>query len=242
MAVEVTPITVALRATRSRRSPGAILYPLLRTKITGVLLVVVVLALWECSARFGWVVSSNWPPFSSVLAETWRGLTSGDLSLVLLASLARMLAGYLIGAVCGVMLGLLFGTVPILDKFLTPIAEALRPLPLPALVPPLILFLGLDNALKIFVVAFAIVFPVLVSTVGGIRDVDEILIATARVFGASRTRTLFHVILPAALPSICAGLRISLSLALVTTVVAEMIAGSSGVGFTILQAQYSLLP
>jgi ABC-type nitrate/sulfonate/bicarbonate transport system permease component len=214
----------------------------LHSRATGVALVIGLLLLWECSARFGWVVSQNWPPFSTVLVATWNGLVSGSLSLVLASSMARMIAGYAIGGLIGIVLGLLLGSVPWLDRFVTPIVEALRPLPLPALVPPLILFLGLDDALKIFVVAFAVVFPVLVSTVGGVRNIDPVLLATARTFGANRGRTLLRVVLPAALPSICAGLRISLSLALVTTVVAEMIAGSSGIGFAILQAQYGLKP
>ncbi len=213
-----------------------------RTRASGFTLVVALLLLWEFSARFGWVVSQNWPPFSLVLVATARGLWSGDLSGPLAASLARMAAGYVIGSVFGIALGLLIGTIGVLDRFMTPLIEALRPLPLPALVPPLILFLGLDDRLKVFVVAFAVVFPVLVSTLGGVRDIDEVLIRTARTFGASRARTLAKVVLPASMPSISAGLRISLSLALVTTVVAEMIAGSSGIGYSILQAQYGLRP
>jgi ABC-type nitrate/sulfonate/bicarbonate transport system permease component len=242
VAVEVGRLLSVPDTVGTARWFGRLRFPILRTRVTGFALVVALLLLWECSARLGWMVSQNWPPFSLVLTATWRGLWSGELAAPLAASMARMVSGYLIGSSCGIVLGLLLGTVRVLDRFVTPLIEALRPLPLPALVPPLILFLGLDDALKIFVVAFAVVFPVVVSTVGGVRDIDEVLIGTARTFGASRARTLLRVVLPAAMPSICAGLRISLSLALVTTVVAEMIAGSSGIGYTILQAQYGLRP
>lgn len=214
----------------------------MRRRISGILLVLALLGLWEASARLEWVVSTNWPPFSAVLAETIRGLASGELSLVLLASLGRMTIGYVVGGVAGILTGLLIGNFRMLDRFLSPVAEALRPLPIPAIVPPLILFLGIDDALKIFVVGFAVFFPVLVSTVGGVRSVDEVLLNTGATFRAGSFTRLFRIILPAASPAIASGLRISLSLALITTIVAEMIAGSSGIGYTIVSAQYALRP
>jgi ABC-type nitrate/sulfonate/bicarbonate transport system permease component len=238
--VDVTPrhFRGAPRKPRGRSAPLMVL----PARTSGFLLVLCLLALWEASARLNWVQSQNWPRFSDVVLSTWHGLVNGELLGILASSILRMMSGYAIGSVCAIVLGLIVGMSPFLDKFLTPVAEALRPLPLPALVPPMILFLGLDDALKISAVAFAIFFPVFVSTVGGIRDVDEVLLATGRAFGASRLRIAMSIMLPAALPAICAGLRISLSLALVTTVVAEMIAGSSGIGYAILQAQYSLKP
>jgi ABC-type nitrate/sulfonate/bicarbonate transport system permease component len=211
-------------------------------RTSGILLVLVLLGIWEASARLGWVVSTNWPPFSEIAEEMVRGLVSGDLLGVLAASMGRMMAGYLIGGACGILLGLVLGTVRALDRFVSPVAEALRPLPIPAIVPPLILFLGIDDTLKVSVVALAIFFPVLVSTVGGVRNVEQVLLGTGATLQAGAVRTLFAIILPAASPAICSGLRISLSLALITTVVAEMIAGSSGIGYTIVSAQYALRP
>ena len=212
------------------------------TRLSGFLLVLALLGLWEASARLHWVNSQSWPAFSAVLVATWHGLASGELSGILGASLGRMFAGYFAGGICGIAAGLLLGTIGLLDRLATPIAESLRPLPIPAIVPPLILFLGLDNALKIFVVAFSVFFPMLVSTVGDVRGVDGVLLDTARTFGTGRPRILVRVILPAALPAILAGLRITLSLALITTVVAEMIAGSSGIGYYIILTQYALRP
>ncbi|MGB6447620.1 MAG: ABC transporter permease [Xanthobacteraceae bacterium] len=209
---------------------------------SGLLLVLMLLAFWEVSARLHWVNSQSWPSFTAVLAATWRGLASGELSGILASSLKRMFAGYFIGSGIGVVVGLLLGRVRMLDRLVTPVTEALRPLPIPAIVPPLILFLGLDDALKIFVVGFSVFFPVLVSTVGGVRSIDEVLLSTANTFGTSRLRVLTRVVLPAAAPAILAGLRIALPLALITTVVAEMIAGSAGIGYYIVLTQYSLRP
>jgi ABC-type nitrate/sulfonate/bicarbonate transport system permease component len=211
-------------------------------RTSGFLLVLALLGLWEVSARLHWVSSQSWPAFSAVLMATWHGLRSGELLGILGSTLARMFAGYFIGCGCGIAVGLLLGTVRTLDRLVTPLTEALRPLPIPAIVPPLILFLGLDDALKVFVVAFSVFFPVLVSTVGGVRGIDEVLLSTARTFGTSAWRKLTRVVLPAAAPAILAGLRIALSLALITTVVAEMIAGSAGVGHFILITQYALRP
>lgn len=223
------------------RTPG-LAAALTRTRATGFLLVLALLILWELSARLGWVNSRNWPPFSAILVETWRGLLSGELSLLLGASLARMVVGYAIGSILGIGFGLCLGTVRLLDRLVTPLIETVRPLPIPAIIPPLILFLGLGDALKIFAVALATFFPVFVNTIGGVRSVDDVLLRTARTFGVGRARTLAKVILPAALPSILSGLRIGLALALIVTVVAEMIAGSSGIGYYIIVTQYALRP
>lgn len=227
---------------RGRSGLRALFDAITRTRLSGFLLVLALIVLWELSARLSWVNSQSWPSFSAVIAATWRGLVSGELLSVLLSSLGRMFAGYFIGCACGVAVGLLLGTARILDRLITPLAESLRPLPIPAIIPPLILFLGLDNALKVFVVAFSVFFPVLVSTVGGVRSVDEVLLNTASTFRTSRLRTLTRVVLPAAMPAILAGLRIALSLALITTVVAEMVAGSAGVGYYIMVMQYALRP
>lgn len=142
----------------------------------------------------------------------------------------------------GVTLGLVLGTVPLLKRALDPVIEALRPLPVPAIVPPLILFLGIDSALKVTVAAISVTFPVLVSTLGGVQSIDPVLLAMSRTFGKSRMKTMTSVVLPAALPSVFAGLRIALAIALVTTVVAEMIAGSDGIGYYLVQAQFSMYP
>lgn len=102
--------------------------------------------------------------------------------------------------------------------------------------------LGVDNALKIFVISLACFFPVFLNTPGGIGAVDDVLLQTARTFRISGRKTLLSVVLPASLPMIAAGIRTATGIALVVTVIAEMIAGSSGLGYYIIQMQYALKP
>jgi ABC-type nitrate/sulfonate/bicarbonate transport system permease component len=234
--------TTAVDAAQHLRSVERSLSPATISRIAGWFVLAGLLALWEISARFALVKNQGWPPFSDVLGATISGLRSGELPSIMASTLERMFTGFAIGSAVGIVLGLAIGTIPVLRYFLTPIIEAVRPLPIPAIVPPLILFLGIDDALKVSVVALSVMFPVLINTEGGVSSVDPVLLATARTFRKPRLFTLAFVIFPAVLPAIFAGLRISLSLALVTTVVAEMIAGSGGVGFYIMVTQYGMRP
>jgi ABC-type nitrate/sulfonate/bicarbonate transport system permease component len=211
-------------------------------RLSGVLLVVALLLLWEASARLGWVNSSNWPPVTGVFAALLRGFSDGELARLLTSTLSRMAAGYVIGCGCGIALGLLLGTNRWARYVLKPLIEVMRPIPAPAIVPPLILLLGVDNALKIFVVALACFYPVFLNTLAGVAGVDEVLLQTARTFKVSARRVLLNVILPASLPMIAAGMRTATGIALVVTVIAEMIAGSAGLGYYIIQMQYALKP
>lgn len=215
---------------------------ILETRATGVALVAVLLLLWEASARWGWVQSSTWPPVSLIVASTVEGIASGSLVGILASTLSRMFAGFFIGSALAVILGLVLGSLPAVYRYVNPLIEAIRPIPTPAIIPPLILFLGVDDALKIFIVALASFFPVLVNTVGGVRGTSDVLLQTAQTFHAGPVRTIFSVTLPSCLPAIFAGLRISLGLALVVAVVAEMISGGSGVGYFIIETQYATRP
>jgi NitT/TauT family transport system permease protein/sulfonate transport system permease protein len=123
---------------------------------------------------------------------------------------------------------------------LHPTVELLRPIPIPAIVPPLILVLGIDEGLKLFVVAFSVFFPVLVNTIGGVRAVDPVALDLARTLRVGRLARLRCVVLPASLPYIFAGLRVGVSLALIITVTAEMIAGGAGVGYFLMTMQYAM--
>ncbi len=224
------------RAASSRRTGLA------ETRLSGFLLVLALLALWEASARLGWTGSTNWPPFTAVLRAAVLGLGSGELLAPLGGTLARTLAGFVAGGLFGIVAGLLLGASPLAARAFNPVVEVLRPIPIPAIVPPLILFLGLGDELKIFVTAFGTFFPVLVNTFGGTRDVGTTLLQTAATFRVGRLATLAYVILPASLPSILSGLRVGLGLALVITITAEMIAGAGGLGYFIVQTQYAMRP
>lgn len=211
-------------------------------RLNGVILVFGLLALWEASARLGWASSTSWPPVSAVFLSLFRGFVSGELPLLLASTLMRATAGYVIGCGLGIGFGLLLGSNRWSRYVLKPIIEVLRPIPAPAIVPPLILFLGVDNALKIFVISLACFFPVFLNTLGGVAAIDDVLLQTVRTFRMSARKTLLSVVLPASLPMIVAGMRTATGIALVVTVIAEMIAGSSGLGYYIMQMQYALKP
>jgi ABC-type nitrate/sulfonate/bicarbonate transport system permease component len=210
-------------------------------RIWGVLLLALLLALWEVSALCC-VASTNWPPVTEILKAIIAGLGSGELTQVFGSTLWRMAAGFAIGSAAGVLLGITMATFPLADAALRSVLELLRPIPMPAIVPPLILLLGIDHAMKVFAVSLACFFPVLVNTVGGVRAVDPTVLDVARTLQVGRLRTLVQVVLPASLPFILAGLRTSLALALIVSVVAEMIAGSEGIGYYIMTMQYAMRP
>lgn len=213
---------------------------LARTRLSGFLLIALLLVLWQLSAAEGWIVSDNWPRFSSVLRAAWQGLASGELGPVLGATLWRMAAGFCIGSLLGVTAGLLLGQFRMVDWALRPLIEIQRTLPMPAIVPPLILLLGVDDALKIFVVTLAVFAPVFVNTYAGVRGMDDTLALTARTFGLGRWATLWKIVLPQSAPAIAAGMRTALSLALVMAVIGEMISGASGVGNYLMSMQYAM--
>lgn len=212
---------------------------LFRTRASGALLLVALLLLWQLSAQ-RWVASPNWPPVTQIAAALVAGIGTGEFLEVFGSSLYRMLAGYLLGTAAGLALGLLMASARLAYAALEPAVELLRPIPVPAIIPPLILLLGVDDAMKIFIVAFSAFFPVLVNTIAGVRAVDPVPVDVARTFGYGRLRTALRVVLPACLPYVLAGMRVSLALALIVTVVAEMIAGSSGVGYYVMTMQYAL--
>ena len=169
-----------------------------------------------------------------------RGICTGELIELCLGTLYRMLSGYLAGVIAGITIGILVGKFRTMDALLEPVIELIRPIPIPAIVPPLILLFGIDNGLKIFVVALACFFPVLINTIQGVRAVSPTSIEVARTFRRGELAVILRVILPAAMPYIAAGMRIALALALVVTIVAEMIAGSDGIGYYLITMEFAM--
>jgi NitT/TauT family transport system permease protein/sulfonate transport system permease protein len=211
-------------------------------RVLGLLLIAGLLLLWQLSVRQRWIVSDSWPAISDVLRAGAEGIVSGELLVVLGSTLARAGVGYTCGVLAGAGLGLAFAMSSLARRLLSPAVEILRPIPVPALVPPLVLLLGVNDPMKITVVALTVVFPVLTNMVQGVLAVDGVLIAVARTFHVSQAATTLKVIFPAALPFLLAGMRISLALALIVTVVAEMIAGNQGIGHYLILMQYAVRP
>jgi ABC-type nitrate/sulfonate/bicarbonate transport system permease component len=221
----------------SAAKPSARLAPVWNTRVIGVVFIVLLLVLWEVAAATEFFPPMSFPRISSIMLTWWQLTISGELLGEVLPSLWRMFAGYFMGVVIGVLLGLLMGYIRFFYNLLEPITEVLRPIPSPAYLPIVILFLGIDDEMKIFMVAFASVFPVLLNTYSGVRSVDPIQLQTARTFGVSGRKLLTQVVLPASSPYIFTGMRISLAVALIVMVISEMVAASNGIGYFILSAQ-----
>lgn len=212
---------------------------ILRTRFSGLLLIVAILIVWEVSARSGWVAAVTFPPFSRVFATFWTLTTTGEMIWLLLPSLYRLFAGYVLALAFGAGLGVAMGYFRAAYNLFEPLTEILRPIPAPAYIPIAILFLGLGDEMKVFMIAFACFFPILLNTYSGVRSVDTIQIDTARTLGLTAGAILRKVVIPAASPSIFTGMRISLAIALIMIVISEMVASIDGIGFFILNAQRS---
>ncbi len=201
--------------------------------------IVLALLLWgiEEAVNNGLVKRSLMPAPSDVgdvLVDLFAG---GEVAGPLSETLARLGIGFGIGATLAIAIGLAMGYWPRLYGLFEPLIELLRPIPKAALVPALVLFLGVDNAMKITSIALAVFFPVLINTVQGARGVDPVLIDTARTLGVPPFALLRKVILPASAPFIFAGIRLSIALGLILAVISEMIAGTGGIGFLIIDMQ-----
>jgi ABC-type nitrate/sulfonate/bicarbonate transport system permease component len=203
----------------------------------GFLLFALILLIWEIASARGMVDPVSVPRVSVIAVSWFDTLRDGQMLDALLPSLGRIFAGFGLAVLVAVPLGLLMGTVSLFYRLLEPITEFIRPIPSAAYIPVAILFLGIGNEMKVFVVFLACLFPVLLNTYGGVRGVDPVLVDTGRTFGLSRLKALWQIILPAALPNILTGMRISLGISLIVAVVAEMIAGNSGIGYFILDMQ-----
>jgi ABC-type nitrate/sulfonate/bicarbonate transport system permease component len=210
---------------------------LLRSRFLGVLFIILLLALWEIATDTRLIHSPSLPPVSAILVDWWKLLLNGTLFAQLGPSIERIAFGYVAAVIVGVALGLAMGYYRVAYNLLEPITELLRPIPSPAYIPLAIIFLGLGDEMKIFVVFFACIFPVLLNTYAGVSAIDPVRLNTGRTFRLSRAQIVRKIVLPAALPSILTGMRISIGLALIVVVIAEMVASNTGIGAFILNAQ-----
>jgi NitT/TauT family transport system permease protein/sulfonate transport system permease protein len=230
-----------LTADASARSvPRFRSYRLRDSRASGVALVLVLLGLWEASARLGIVQSSNWPPFSTVMTTLFASIADGELLPVVLSTLWRLARGYAIGCALGIGAGFLIGLYRPVRLALLPTIDLLRPIPIPAIIPPLIFLMGLGDTLRLFAIAFATFFPVALNTIAGVQAVEPVYHQVARTFGVPRAAALRRVVFPAALPFILAGLRTSLGIAFVVTVIAEMIVGQEGIGYYLITMEFAM--
>jgi sulfonate transport system permease protein len=197
----------------------------------GLIVPALLLALWEAVVRLG-VVAPNLLPPPSALVETLNELAqSGDIFRHILVSSLRVLAGFGIGAGLALLVGALVGLSRRAEALLDPTFQAIRAIPSLAWVPLLLLWLGIDEAPKITLIAIGAFFPVYLNFTAGIQNVDRKLVEVGGIYGLTGWQLVRRIFIPAALPNVFTGLRSGLSLAWMFLVAAELIAATRGLGY-----------
>ncbi len=199
---------------------------------------------WELVARNA--DSPFFPPPSEIATETWQRWFAGPVQQLflsdfgvanLLPSLARMLGSWALAAVVGVAIGLALGRSARAMDYVGPLLAFARAVPPPVLVPVFLLVFNLGTPMQVATIVFGVIWPVILNAADGARSVDPTQVATARAFRVPRTQWVLGVVFPAALPKIFAGLRVSLSLALILMVISELIGSTNGIGYQLNTAR-----
>ncbi len=201
------------------------------------LLPVLLVTLWQIASQQGWLSTRILPAPERIVTTFWQLTASGELWQHLVISSWRALTGFAIGGSLGLALGLITGTSNSGERLLDTSLQMLRNVPHLALIPLVILWFGIDEAAKIFLVALGTLFPVYLNTYHGIRNIDRGLVEMARSYGLSGWSLFSQVILPGALPSIMVGVRFALGLMWLTLIVAETISANSGIGYLAMNAR-----
>jgi ABC-type nitrate/sulfonate/bicarbonate transport system permease component len=199
---------------------------------------------WELAARAG--DSPFFPPPSTIAVKLWTTWFDGPASHLFLSdlgvdnmlpSLARMLASWAIAAVIGVALGVALGRSSVALDYVGPLFAFFRAIPPPVLAPVFLLLFSLGTPMQVATIIFGVIWPIILNTTDGARSIDATQYETARSFRLPRGQWVFGVVLPAAMPKIFAGLRVSLSLALILMVISELLGATEGIGFQLSTAK-----
>ena len=245
--MRVSPDTAAFAAAAARPGAAAPTAPPRRRlpppsrwgPAAGLVLPLAGLVFWEALARAG-AVPPNWLPAPSVIAGTIRELAvRGELWGHLGATLTRVASGFALGAVAATVLAILTGGSPSLRALLDPTLQALRNIPSMAWIPLFLLWLGIQEASKVTLIAVGAFFPVYLNLLQGILHIDPKLVEVGRVFGYRGLALVRRVLLPATLPAYLTGLRGSLGLAWMFVVAAEIMGASRGLGYVMVDGQTS---
>jgi sulfonate transport system permease protein len=196
-----------------------------------------VLLAWQIGSDLGVIQANVLPAPSAVAAAGWRLARSGELWTNVEVSAARALLGFAIGGGIGFAFGMANGLSSLSESLTDSSLQMIRNVPHLALIPLVILWFGIDEQAKIFLVALGVFFPIYVNTLHGVRSVDPHLLEMGRAYGMSERALFLRVVLPGALPSIFVGLRYGLGIMWLTLIVAETISASSGIGFMAMNAR-----
>ncbi|RTL47848.1 MAG: ABC transporter permease subunit [Bradyrhizobiaceae bacterium] len=200
-----------------------------------------IILIWQALSVAGYVPARVLPAPSDVAVAGWKLLWSGELLRNIWVSFWRASVGFLIGGGIGFAFGLANGLSELSSKLTDTTLQMVRNVPHLALIPLVILWFGIDETAKIFLVALGVFFPIYLNTLHGIRTVDPQLIEMGRIYGMTNSELFRRVIFPGALPSIFVGVRFALGIMWLTLIVAETIAASSGLGYMAMQAREFML-
>jgi sulfonate transport system permease protein len=193
--------------------------------------------LWQVSSSLGWLPPNILPAPSAVLKVAWEKTLDGSLPSNLGVSFVRAISGLLIGGTIGFSLGLLNGLSKLGERLLDPTLQMIRNVPHLALIPLVIIWFGIGESARLFLVALGVFFPIYLNTLHGVRNVDPQLIEMGKIYGMDNRTLFLRVILPGALPSIFVGMRFALGVMWLTLIVAETIAANSGIGHMAMAAR-----
>ncbi|MFC7513426.1 aliphatic sulfonate ABC transporter permease SsuC [Herbaspirillum sp. GCM10030257] len=207
------------------------------TRLAPWIVPILMITTWQLAAQFGWLSSRILPEPMAVLKAAWELTASGELFVHVRISTWRALSAFAVGGGLGLFLGLLTGSFRQAETLFDTTIQMVRNIPALALIPLVILWFGIDEAAKLFLVSVGVFFPVYLNTFHGIRSVDKGLIEMAQSYGLSGWALYRDVILPGALPSILVGVRFSLGLVWVLLIVSETISAQSGIGYMTMNAR-----
>jgi sulfonate transport system permease protein len=197
----------------------------------------IILLVWQAASVSGLMPSRVLPAPTDVALAGWKLLLSGELARNIWVSFWRASAGFVVGGGIGFAFGLANGLSQLSNRLTDTTLQMVRNVPHLALIPLVILWFGIDESAKLFLVALGVFFPIYLNTLHGIRTVDPHLIEMGRIYGMTDGELFRRVIFPGALPSIFVGLRFALGIMWLTLIVAETIAASSGLGYMAMQAR-----
>ena len=195
------------------------------------------LVIWEIASRYHILNPLVAPPPSSVAVDIFAMIKSGALLTTLAATFQRIIIGFLIAAVVSIAIGTLMARVRLIEDVVDPVVELIRPVSPLAIFPLAILWFGIGDASKVFLIALSCSFPIILNTYAGVRSIDVSYIRAARSLGATPAEVITKVVVPGSLPHVFTGIRIAWGIALIVIIASEMIGATEGLGYMVLQAQ-----
>jgi len=192
---------------------------------------------WQALFQLGYLNPLLLPPPSQVALTFWDLVKSGDLPRHIGMSVLRVLEGFGIAAVLGLALGVAIGLSRSVDRWTDLVIQVVKPIPPIAWIPLAILWFGIGEQSKVYIIFLGAFFPIIINTIDGIRQTDHKFVELARILAVPRFKFVRQVVLPGALPAIMTGLRVGLMVAWMCVVAAELIAASSGIGYLIMDAR-----